>query len=255
MPHIDDESLALNALGEDVLDPEQRAHLDACPTCTRTVRDLARVTARVRPRTPEPELVPPDPTVWARVHAELGLTDVPAVPAPGQVTAGSGPAGAGEAHDAATDELSARRARRSWLPALVAACTALVLGLVGGVLWERRTLEPDETTIASAVLDPLPAWAGSSGEAVLQTTAEGRREIVVSVDAPAPAGTFREVWLLKPDVSGLVSLGVLEGDQGRFDVPEGLDVAAYSVVDVSEEHLDGDPAHSGDSVVRGSFET
>jgi hypothetical protein len=75
------------------------------------------------------------------------------------------------------------------------------------------------------------------------------------VDAPAPDGTYREVWLLRPDVSGLVSLGMLEGDQGRFDLPDGLDLADYPVVDVSEEHFDGDPAHSGDSVVRGDLST
>ncbi|GAB3095957.1 anti-sigma factor domain-containing protein [Isoptericola nanjingensis] len=243
MPHIDDETLALCALGEDVLDPAQRDHLAGCPACAATVRDLERVSARMRAPGTAPELVPPGPEVWARVHAELGLRDVPASQPPDQAPA------------PVTDQLAARRARRSWVPALVAACTALVLGLVGGVLWERRTLEPAETTVASATLDPLPDWAGSSGEAVLRTTADGRREIVVSVDAPAPEGTYREVWLLTPDVSGLVSLGVLESGEGRFDVPEGLDLAAYSVVDVSEEPLDGDPAHSSDSVVRGSLAT
>jgi len=253
MPHIDDESLALHALGEDVLETGQRTHLDACHTCAQTVRELTRVATGARPSGADPELVPPDPAVWTRVHEELGLSDVPDVLPPPPAPQAPRAAEDGSSAPTVPDELAARRERRGWLPALVAASTALVLGVAGGVLWERRDLEPAETTVASAVLDPLPDWAGSSGEAVLQTTAEGRREIVVSVDAPAPAGTFREVWLLKPDVSGLVSLGVLEGDQGRFDVPEGLDVAAYSVVDISEEHLDGDPAHSGDSVVRGSL--
>ncbi|MFI2104391.1 anti-sigma factor domain-containing protein [Isoptericola sp. NPDC019693] len=258
MPHIDDETLALYALGEDVLEPEQRAHLDTCPTCARTAQDLTRVTTGARRSGTAPELVPPDPAVWARVHDELALTAVPAVlppPDAPRTPPGEVDAAVPDEPAAVPDELAARRGRRAWWPVLVAACTALVLGVAGGVLWERRTLEPAETTVASTVLDPLPDWAGSSGEAVLQTTADGRRQILVTVDAPAPAGTYREVWLLKPDVSGLVSLGVLEDDQGRFDVPEGLDLAAYSVVDVSEEHLDGDPAHSGDSVVRGSLAT
>ena len=71
----------------------------------------------------------------------------------------------------------------------------------------------------------------------------------------APTGEgFREVWLLKPDVSGLVSLGTLDGTSGRFDLPDGLDLSQYSVVDVSEEQFDGNPSHSGDSIVRGPLQ-
>ena len=65
---------------------------------------------------------------------------------------------------------------------------------------------------------------------------------------------FREVWLLRPDVSGLVSLRTLTGSSGRFDLPAGLDLDEFSVVDVSLEQFDGDPAHSGDSIVRGALE-
>ena len=36
--------------------------------------------------------------------------------------------------------------------------------------------------------------------------------------------------------------------------PPGLDLDQFSVVDVSEEQFDGDPAHSGDSIVRGPLE-
>lgn len=240
MPHIDDETLALHALGEPVLHPEQRDHLQTCSTCAATVGGLVRVVDAVR--TPvgavHADLVTPSPSVWTGIRDELdlGASDTAEVP----------------------DAVVVRpdfRARRRWLPALVAAGTALVLGIAGGVLWERRDADGTGTTVASVALDPLPGWQGASGEAVVQESADGRRQIVVSVDAPAPEGTYREVWLLRPDVSGLVSLGMLEGDQGRFDLPDGLDLADYPVVDVSEEHFDGDPAHSGDSVVRGELAT
>ena len=62
------------------------------------------------------------------------------------------------------------------------------------------------------------------------------------------------MWLLKPDVSGLVSLGMLDGTTGEFAVPAGLDLAEFPVVDVSDEPLDGEPAHSGVSVVRGALD-
>ena len=255
MPHIDDETLALCALGEDVLDGGQRDHLDECAACARTAEELTRVADGARSVDHERELVSPAPEVWSRVHAELGLTAVPAALGPerGHAPAGDADASA-QPSRADVVELAPRRARRSWLPTLVAACLALALGIAGGVLWERRTVEPAERTVASATLEPLPDWPGTSGDAVVEETPDGRRQIVVSLDAPAPEGTYREVWLLKPDVSGLVSLGVLEGDTGRFDVPDGLDLTAYPVVDVSEEHFDGDPAHSGDSVVRGPLD-
>lgn len=261
MPHIDDETLALCALGEDVLGPAEHVHLEDCTDCARTVKSLTRVVDGARDAE-HPDMVPPRPEVWTRIHTELGLTEAPAIlsPAPAPATEAEARAEtsadqAEGAQQAPPDELASRRRLRGWLPALVAACTALVLGVAGGVLWERSALQPEETTIASAVLDPLPDWAGVSGEAVLQESADGSRQVVVSVDGPAPEGTYREVWLLTPDASGLVSLGALEGAEGRFAVPEGLDLADYPVVDVSEEHFDGDPAHSGDSVVRGELAT
>jgi hypothetical protein len=54
-------------------------------------------------------------------------------------------------------------------------------------------------------------------------------------------------------VSKLVSLGPLRRD-GVYDLPAGLDPAAFPIVDVSVEPIDGDPAHSGDSVLRGELE-
>ena len=47
------------------------------------------------------------------------------------------------------------------------------------------------------------------------------------------------------------SLGVLEGSEGTFEVPNDVDVDEFNLVDVSEEPQDGDPTHSGDSIVRG----
>ena len=47
--------------------------------------------------------------------------------------------------------------------------------------------------------------------------------------------------------------GLLEGSEGTFPLPAGVDLSEYSVVDVSREPSDGDPAHSGDSIVRGAL--
>jgi hypothetical protein len=123
----------------------------------------------------------------------------------------------------------------------------------GGAWWVAN--RPDPVTVqATAVLEPLPGW-DASGSAVVETRSDGSRVLVVDLSKETPSDDgFREVWLLKPDVSGLVSLGTLEGSTGRFDLPAGLDLSQYSVVDVSEEQFDGNPAHSGDSIVRGPLE-
>jgi hypothetical protein len=254
--HIDDEDLALLALGEDVLDDAARAHLAACPVCATSFRELGGVVDVARSGGDDLDLVAPAPRVWDAVRGELGLaTTVAGAPAaaPAPLPADREPTPDLPHTGASVVPLASRRPR-AWLPVAAAACLALVVGVAGGVWWERREAEPPETTVATADLSALPAWAGASGEARVEEGPDGRRQVVVSLDAPAPEGTYREVWLLAEDVSGLVSLGVLEGSEGRFDVPDGLDLAAFPVVDVSEEHFDGDPAHSGDSVVRGPLD-
>jgi hypothetical protein len=54
-------------------------------------------------------------------------------------------------------------------------------------------------------------------------------------------------------VSGLIPLGVVRAGTEEFELPPGVDIGEYPVVDVSVEPLDGDPAHSGRSVLRGTI--
>jgi len=61
------------------------------------------------------------------------------------------------------------------------------------------------------------------------------------------------VLLAGSDASELISLGILSGTSGTFTIPDGLDLGTFDLVDVSEEPFDGDPQHSGDSIVRGSL--
>ena len=64
---------------------------------------------------------------------------------------------------------------------------------------------------------------------------------------------YQEVWLIAPDLTRLVSLGVMTSESGTFPVPAGLDLAEYPIVDVSDEPVDGNPAHSSVSIVRGTL--
>jgi hypothetical protein len=52
---------------------------------------------------------------------------------------------------------------------------------------------------------------------------------------------------------GFLSLGALPGSTGDFGVPDDVNLGAYSFLDVSDEPLDGNPAHSTVSVARGEL--
>lgn len=243
MQHVDPEILALIALGEDgpdVVGPHERAHLDACAECQEESADLAAVTALARTVRAD-ELEYPSPQVWERISAELGLD------APAQTTEL-------RPSPARSERRHRRSAPRRWGLVAAAASVALVAGVGAGIVWDRATTQdPTDPVIAQALLDALPDWPDASGEATIETAPDGTRQAVISVDAPASADGYREVWLIAEDLSSLTSLGVLEGSEGRFDIPDDLDLAAFPLVDVSQEPLDGDPAHSGDSIVRGSL--
>ena len=159
----------------------------------------------------------------------------------------------------ASDGPDGTRRRSAWLPiAVVAAAGGILAGiglgwLLGASGTGGGTTGPDPAVVlASAELDSFPGWDDAVGSATVEEL-DGTRTVVVDLDARVPAGEVREVWLIRSDASGLVSLGLLDGSSGRFVVPEGIDLDEYTLVDVSAEPVDGDPAHSGDSIVRGEL--
>lgn len=106
------------------------------------------------------------------------------------------------------------------------------------------------TVLAAGQLAPLTEAAPAGAAEVVEV--DGSQRLRVSLDdVPEADDGYLEVWLLRPDVSGLVTLGVLEGDSGEFLLPPGLDLGEYPVVDISLERVDGDPGHGGHSLVRG----
>lgn len=110
---------------------------------------------------------------------------------------------------------------------------------------------PPAVVVAEAPLQPLASYT-ASGKALVEKLPDGTRQLVVQL-SDAPISGFREVWVISPDLSKLVSLGVLDGEPGVFAIPEGLDLAQYPIVDVSNEPFDGNPAHSSDSIARGEL--
>jgi hypothetical protein len=261
MSHIDPDDLALLALTPSIATEAQRAHLQECRECAREEQDLARTVALGK-SADDAELVSPPAIVWSCIHAELGLSDAvadapvaPAAPATSAALVSAMAPGSVEPSPEPTVSAGDRSRRRVW-PLLVAAAVVGVLGGIGGVAWVA-TLADRVSVIAEAVLDPLPGQE-ATGNARVEESADGRRDVVVTLDsddANPAVGESREVWLLTADASGLVSLGFLDGSTGRFVIPDSIDLDRYPVVDVSVELPDGDPTHSGNSVVRGLLQS
>lgn len=244
MEHVDPEVLALIALGEPVATEADTAHLAACRVCSDEVDELAATVSTARSLTAADTLVAPPATVWDRVRDELGLAK------------GVHPDGtASPAATAGVVDLASRRRnlrRFSWVA--TAAAAGLVVGVAGGAWWTGRSTSgpANESVVASAALAPLPGWT-VSGQAKVEKESDGTRLLVLALDKGVRDGGYREVWLIDRSVTRLVSLGILQGSTGTFTIPPGLDLADYPVVDVSEEAFDGNPAHSGDSIIRGTL--
>ena len=251
MMHLDDEDLVLFSLGEATPDAAAREHLLTCSRCEAELVALTRV-AGIGRTLRDVELDTAPSSVWEGIHSELGLSpelgDVPQDRERPPVDGQTRPEHSGRSMKRVGR--ARRPVRRRALTGLIAAA-ALVIGLLAGTAGTLLLLRPDEPRLlAEAELEPFPDWP-ASGSARVEEDASGERRIVV--DMSAPSGGLREVWLLDPETSGLISLGLLSGETGTFLIPADIDLVRYSVIDVSEEPDDGDPAHSGDSIVRGDL--
>lgn len=74
--------------------------------------------------------------------------------------------------------------------------------------------------------------------------------------APSTDNDFYEAWMMDPK-KGLISIGTFRvGDDGtgQFDLPAPVPGEEYPVIDISIEPLDGKPAHSQKSVLRGTLQ-
>ncbi len=236
MSHLDPDLLALLALNERVDTPADRAHLTECRICAQELAEMRHAAAVGRASLTDTELETPPDRVWARIADELDLTASrpDAAPSP---AAGS-----------AVPVRTRRRMRGRWI---LAACLVLFAAVGVGVWGTIAALRPTE--IAAATLIAFPDHAGATGTAEVEQARDGTLRLNVTLDSPSEEGDYREVWLIRSDATALISLGVLESTSGMFTIPAGIDLADYTLVDISVEPLDGDPAHSGNSIVRGEL--
>lgn len=141
------------------------------------------------------------------------------------------------------------RSRTSWwvgLAAVVAAAAAVVALVTVGPL----SPDPEPPPIAAADLQPFGDAEVSPVEGSF-VLSDGTPLLQVDLsDLPSQPDAFYEVWLLDPEEGRLVSLGPVRPD-GTYALPAGTAVDDFPAVDVSVEPRDGDPTHSGASVLRG----
>jgi hypothetical protein len=250
--HCTPETLALAALREPL--PETDAtHLEGCAACRAEVASLQRsVDALAVPEfAGSVAPVAPPPAVWAGIAAATGVGVAPR-PDVGTDTGAQRPAAVPAAEPVAQPgvvrELRPRRSR-----ILLAMAASLLVGTGIGAGAVALAGRDDADAIAEAPLEPLDD-RDATGQAQVVATGDGEQLRVV-LQAPELDDGFYEVWLLEPEVQRMVQVGVVRAGTTTLDLPAGLDLSEYPIVDVSVEPLDGDPTHSGVSVARGVLET
>ncbi|MGA8045148.1 MAG: anti-sigma factor [Dermatophilaceae bacterium] len=264
MTHMTDDRLVDIALGS-AADATETAHLSGCAECT-AVLDGVTDTISLTQSTDSTVLVAPPARVWEAIQAEIRTQAAPDLISErhggsgfrdesfGDVTAPPEPSGT-------VTSLSGRHrhGRRPAFPAtwlLAAACVlGIVLGVGGATVAGRMGTEPEpsETTVATVDLTPLDS-PDTQGRAVLVDRTDGL-DLSVSAAGLDPGEGYLEVWLINRDLSRMISVGVLPSDATEIVLPVSQDLIdqGYVIVDISREGFDDQPAHSGDTVVRGEL--
>lgn len=288
--HLSDETLAeIAEARRSVTQPEPAAsvpaqyasHLADCAACQAAVAATERVIAALHSPVTVEE---PPPGLWDRIAADLDTesgsdahedgadkTVHAQFPAAGSSATNvadadqdsrSDPAGGSDdSTTAQVHQLQPRsEARRApWWGVFAAAAAGLLVGgaVIAGIL-DQDTGEEDVPVAGSAVggatLEPVEA-DDFSGQAEMVEMDDGSMELTIEISsAPDPAEGYFEVWLRDDEASQLISLGAVTADSTTLQVPAGIDLTEYPVVDVSHEHFDGDPGHSGVTLAAGPME-
>lgn len=148
-----------------------------------------------------------------------------------------------------------RRRRVLSLRPLVAASLAVLLLAIGvgaGLLLEGRDEGGGTDRGRLLTLDPVdPVGRSAHGTATILARDGGARFTVRGLK-PTANGGFYELWLMN-SANDLVSLGsfrVPASGKADVTVPLPADPDGFAALDISAEPADGNPAHSGRSVLR-----
>ena len=240
MTHLDPDRLADRALGnDDPLTAAEENHLASCAECRDELAQLSRIAELSRQ--PEQLAQVPADAIWRSIQGQLA-SQAPA-PVRTEIAAES------PTSPPSVSELPRRTPRpRSWLLAAAAAVVGLIIGVGVTTVAVRDRVE----VTSSTALEALP---GQTGQGTAELVSDrGRDELRVQIDAPLTP----DRWLINTDGQRMYPLGVLPDDgRATYPLPPALagQLQGFTIVDVSIEPYDGNPAHSRESQVRGTLPT
>lgn len=213
------------------------------PRRTYTDAEIKAVAGQIEPH--DFERIAPPVQVWNNIAAEF------------EVERASEEALARSAGD------NVKQGPRSWfsgnrLLGVAAAVVLFALIAAGALTTLRSNDEPTNTELASASLtdQDLPVATDETAQARFICDDDGACVVEVDLSGVPDAGTNAdlELWVINGDVTDMHSLGLVTED-GTFSVPDGVTTTDFPIVDISIEPRDGVPEHSGQSVLRGVFES
>ena len=231
--HADLAGYLLGALSDE--DRERfLTHLEDCVRCQRELDELA-ATTKLLGRSAPPLTPPPDLArrSFERVR-ELAVAESREIR--------EGPARA-----------------RSWFTLPRLATAAGVASILAAAVFAGTQIDRDEGPAGSLEIEAvLEAVGGGEAAVSVRQVGIGREIELSSTDLPIlPKGEYYELWFVAPDDTpsdpNRISAGTFHPDEdGRSDVSftAAVDPAKYPVLSITAEPGDGDPAPSGDEVMR-----
>ena len=252
MTHPSDDDIAGLLVDAPDLDAGVSAHVATCQRCTQVMVELADVELGIA-RASAVHLPSPPPQVWDRIAAATrsGYAD-PADPAQHTDPAAEVTSTSVSITPIRSEHRSQRRWQpRQWLTAAAAAALLFAAGIGLGRLTASRT---DLLPVAATALRSLDGTQVMGSADVVRVDGGERLRVHPTTPVAAPRNGYIEIWLLNQDGARMVSVGVLDtGRDADLPVPPGALGEGYRVVDLSYELFDDKPAHSGDSIMRGTL--
>jgi hypothetical protein len=256
VPHLDHDRLVFLALGESAADSAEATHLEGCDHCRTELESLRHVAGVGAGTQGLGELPAPPDHLWQGI-----LTEIRAAEELPSLTGRRGPQPPADPGDPAVPVATPVRPRRRgrwsrWAATAVTAAAAAAIGVVGTAAVLRSTDTdrpvPAPTVLASA---PLAAYGSTPKDANGDARVLGDNQLHLHVANLPRVPGYYEVWLIDPKTMRMFSIGTLSKGSGDelLPMPPNVDLRTYSVVDVSAEQYDNKPAHSGDSLLRGTL--